>query len=49
LGNESCFKCHGFGHIVADCTNLNIIALAKWEAIKEEENEEEKNAYLMEQ
>ena len=37
-----CFKCQGLGHIAADCPNRRVIMLAKWDAVKEEVVEEEK-------
>jgi len=35
------FKCQGLGHIVANCPNRKVIALAEWEAAEEHEIEEE--------
>ena len=34
-------KCEGLGHIALDCPNQRIITLAEWNAIREEDNEEE--------
>jgi len=36
------------GHLAPDCTNTRIVTLAEWEAIKEEEIEEEKEKEVME-
>ena len=46
-GIQRCFKCQGLGHIALNCPNREIISLAEWEVAKEEENEEEKKAYLI--
>ena len=40
-----CFKCQGLGHIAAECPNRRVITLAKWEAVKEESAEEEKEEF----
>ena len=31
------FKCQGFGHTSADCTNRRVITLAEWESFQEKE------------
>lgn len=47
MSTSSCFKCQGLSHIASDCPNRTIITLAEWEAVKEEEVEEEKKVHLM--
>jgi len=42
MSARRCFKCQGWGHIVTDCPNRKVITLAKWETLKEYEEEEMK-------
>ena len=41
MSNRRCFKCQGLGHITSDCLNRRIITLVEWDAIREEDKEEE--------
>ena len=41
MSNQCYFKCQGLGHIVSDCPKRRIIILAEWDAIREEDNEEQ--------
>jgi len=49
LNTRRCFKCQALGHIASDYPNRRIISLAEWETTMEEELEEEKEAYFMEE
>ena len=42
MGHKRCFKYQGLGHIVSNCPDHKVIALAKWKAIREDEKGEEK-------
>ena len=43
MSTKRCFKCQGLGHIATDFSNCNVITLAEWKVIEEEEEIEEQN------
>jgi len=42
MSGKRCFKCQGLGNIASDCPNRKVISLAKWETIKEDDEDEGK-------
>ena len=49
LAKIRCFNCQGFGHLASDCINQEIVTLAKWTSVKEEEIKKEKEVNLAEE
>ena len=43
---QRCFKCQGFGHIAADCTNRRAITLAEWNAVRGDVVKEEEEVQI---
>jgi len=42
MSTRRCFKYQGLAHIALECSNRKIITLTEWDAVKEDEIEEEK-------